>query len=225
VNPSDFQPHHEFAHVRTVVDAMQTGDLFQRNPLLPVTAYYPGLSLVTNALVRLSGLPAVIALLLGVALIATLAGVPRLPPALENATPEWWPGAVVIVLALAVGWAGRRYAKPVALLAILGVGVLALLQVALVRPIYGAYDMRPMGLAIRAAQDAGRPVIHFGLHYHNQFQFAGRLQKPLLLRPDEMSFKALRAEPPCKPANRRGNFISSSRRTRTISLMALPRSS
>ncbi len=51
-SPLDFTFADEFAHWRTVNDILQSGHLFQKNPLLPVAHLYPGLANVTDALVR-----------------------------------------------------------------------------------------------------------------------------------------------------------------------------
>ncbi|MGO7668596.1 hypothetical protein ACC817_01020 [Rhizobium ruizarguesonis] len=54
--PVAFIDHDEFLHWATVNDILETGRLFLPNPLLPVSPLYPGLELITSALVNLSGL-------------------------------------------------------------------------------------------------------------------------------------------------------------------------
>ncbi|WSH69420.1 hypothetical protein U8Q05_38245 (plasmid) [Rhizobium ruizarguesonis] len=54
--PVAFVDHDEFLHWATVNDILETGRLFLPNPLLPVSPLYPGLELITSALVNLSGL-------------------------------------------------------------------------------------------------------------------------------------------------------------------------
>ncbi|MGR9350772.1 hypothetical protein [Rhizobium leguminosarum] len=54
--PVAFIDHDEFLHWATVNDILEAGRLFLPNPLLPVSPLYPGLELVTSALVKLSGL-------------------------------------------------------------------------------------------------------------------------------------------------------------------------
>ncbi|UIJ87630.1 hypothetical protein LZK77_06795 [Rhizobium leguminosarum] len=54
--PVAFIDHDEFLHWATVNDILEAGRLFLPNPLLPVSPLYPGLELVTSALVNLSGL-------------------------------------------------------------------------------------------------------------------------------------------------------------------------
>ncbi|MEY9376799.1 hypothetical protein [Rhizobium leguminosarum] len=54
--PVAFIDHDEFLHWATVNDILEAGRLFLPNPILPVSPLYPGLELVTSALVKLSGL-------------------------------------------------------------------------------------------------------------------------------------------------------------------------
>lgn len=54
--PVAFVDHDEFLHWATVNDILEAGRLFLPNPLLPVSPLYPGLEVVTAALVSLSGL-------------------------------------------------------------------------------------------------------------------------------------------------------------------------
>lgn len=55
-SPLAFTFSDEFTHWRTTNDILRSGHLFQKNPILPVSALFPGLEVVTSALVRLSGL-------------------------------------------------------------------------------------------------------------------------------------------------------------------------
>lgn len=54
--PVAFAYHDEFLHWRTANDILQTGHLFGDNPLLPVSALFPGLEIVTSALAQFTGL-------------------------------------------------------------------------------------------------------------------------------------------------------------------------
>jgi hypothetical protein len=58
LNPTSFVFHDELIHAETLRQIDQTGRLFSFNPLLPVSAYYPGLEVVTDAVQRLTGLSA-----------------------------------------------------------------------------------------------------------------------------------------------------------------------
>jgi hypothetical protein len=55
-SPVHFIYYDEFLHWRTADDILATHHLFQNNLLLPVSPYYPGLEIVTNALSSVSGL-------------------------------------------------------------------------------------------------------------------------------------------------------------------------
>ncbi|GAC1467346.1 MAG: hypothetical protein PVS3B1_17430 [Ktedonobacteraceae bacterium] len=55
-SPLYFSLFDEFLHMRTANDIALSGHLYSANSMLPVSAYYPGLEIVTNALSTLSGL-------------------------------------------------------------------------------------------------------------------------------------------------------------------------
>jgi len=55
-SPLHFSSFNEFLHWRTADDIARSGHLFTENSMLPVSPYYPGLEVVTNALSMLSGL-------------------------------------------------------------------------------------------------------------------------------------------------------------------------
>ena len=55
--PAAFVDHDEFLHWRTAIDILEQGRLFTPNALLPVSALYPGLEIVTTALSLITGLP------------------------------------------------------------------------------------------------------------------------------------------------------------------------
>jgi len=55
-SPTAFSFGDEFAHWRTADDIIQLRHLFIRNPLLPVSAFYPGLEIVTALISNVSGL-------------------------------------------------------------------------------------------------------------------------------------------------------------------------
>ncbi len=54
-SPLYFSFYDEFLHWRTADDIAKSGHLFSENALLPVSSYYPGLEIVTNAVSTLSG--------------------------------------------------------------------------------------------------------------------------------------------------------------------------
>jgi len=55
-SPVYFSMYDEFLHWRTVQDIVRTGHLFTPNSLLPVSTYYSGIEIVTDAFSTLSGL-------------------------------------------------------------------------------------------------------------------------------------------------------------------------
>jgi hypothetical protein len=55
-SPTAFTFHDELAHLRSAQEIQRSHHLFHENPLLPITAHYPGLEIVTNAVSMLTGL-------------------------------------------------------------------------------------------------------------------------------------------------------------------------
>jgi len=55
-SPLYFTFHDEFAHWQTADTIVSTGRLFEENTLIPVSTFYPGLEIVTAAVVSVSGL-------------------------------------------------------------------------------------------------------------------------------------------------------------------------
>lgn len=75
-SPQGFTFHDELLHVRTLNDILASGRLFQENPVLPVSPLFPGLEVVTAAIVQTTGLSVYVAgvLVIGMArIIAVLA--------------------------------------------------------------------------------------------------------------------------------------------------------
>lgn len=54
-NPTGFTYYDELSHARTAIDVFQSGQLLHQNPLLPISPYFPGMELVTDAISRLTG--------------------------------------------------------------------------------------------------------------------------------------------------------------------------
>ena len=80
-------------------------------------------------------------------------------------------------------------------MAIFGVMVSAFVQLTFLRPMYPAYDVRPMAQAISKLQSSGHVVANYG-EYHNQYHFAGRLSQPLPVQDNVDELKAwLNAHP------------------------------
>ena len=147
-------------------------------PLFPAFALLTARVLAERADARV-GLPALLAVVLGgVMILAATGQIPALRSQVV-ALPPAWPGAVLIALAGAVWMAGRRGVAPVPNLALLGAAFMALVQVDAMHSIEPKYDVKPMALAIKQVQDEGRPVANIAT-YHAQYQFLGRLERPLV---------------------------------------------
>ena len=145
-------------------------------PLFPAFALFAGQLLGRG---RAGGvwLPALLsALVAGVMIYFALAGLPG-SLSIWGELP-WWPGLMLLVLALAAMRLGKSEGLRLPALAILGAGLFALVQIYISPGAAPSYDVRPMGHAIKRLQDRGVPVANLA-RYHAQFQFAGRLTQPL----------------------------------------------
>lgn len=73
-SPQYFDGFDEFLHWRTVESMLRNGRVFNANPALPVSPLYPGLEIVTDAIVKLTGLSVLVAgrLVVGVARLITI---------------------------------------------------------------------------------------------------------------------------------------------------------
>jgi len=151
-------------------------------PLLPAFALY-----TAHALAPLAGpeerlARAPIALLVGGLAVAWIVA-PRLLAAPSSA---WWlerlnPGWGIAIGALALAWwllARQATNRLVPWLAGLSVALALLVNGGLVRIAAPAYDPRQIATRIARLQASGAPIANVG-KYHDQFQFYGRLTRPL----------------------------------------------
>lgn len=147
-------------------------------PLIPAFALLAARVVADRAGTRV-GLPALLAAVLGAALI--LAGLGRIGAVHEAAPvlPAVWPGVGLALLAFAAWVAGRRGFPPVVNLALLGVATMALVQLAAMRSFDPLYDIKPLARSIKQLQTQGLPVAN-AARYHAQYQFLGRLEAPLV---------------------------------------------
>ena len=147
-------------------------------PLFPAFALLASRVLADRSSSRV-GLPALLAMALGVALVLAASG--KIAAVYEQVAvlPPIWPGVALVLLALAAWLAGRRDFPPVLNLALLGAATLALVQLAATRSIDPLYNIKPMAQAIRQVQEQGLPVAN-AARYHAQYQFLGRLEAPLV---------------------------------------------
>ncbi len=70
--PTGYALFDEFQHWRSLQDILASGHLFSQNPILPVSPAFPGLELVTDSLIKLSGLPPFVASMCVIALAKQL---------------------------------------------------------------------------------------------------------------------------------------------------------
>ncbi len=146
-------------------------------PVFPAFALLAGRAIVERDRHRGLWLPALISFLIGGTLLAFAQGWVPFPVKGAVGLPASWPGILLAAVSVMAWIAGKRVAPPVAL-AMLGVALSALFQIAVLRPLYPGYDVRPIAVAISEVQQAGHPVAHLGT-YHAQYHFAGRLRAPL----------------------------------------------
>jgi 4-amino-4-deoxy-L-arabinose transferase-like glycosyltransferase len=141
-----------------------------------------------------TGLPALLAVLAGAALLVIALGGYRLPHDEFPALPDRWPAMLLIAAGIASGWAGRRTVDGVVNLTLLGAVLAAAVQLSLVRSLYDSYDVRPLASAIHRVQQSGHAVAHIG-KYHAQYQFLGRLTQPLIVLDGAAAHAWLTAHP------------------------------
>lgn len=152
-------------------------------PLFPAFALFVARALENGSEggVRPGGLwlPAILVATSGVILLMLSQGRVALPHDEFPQLPPFWPGMFMLAMGIAAVVFGRRFARPMILVGLMGAVFSAFMQLAIARPLYASYDVRPMAHAIRQAQDGGHIVAHIG-KYHDQYQFFGRLKQPLV---------------------------------------------
>ena len=164
-------------------------------PIFPAFALLASRAMADDRRVRGLWLPGLTVLASGGGLFALAMGWVKFPYAGLSDPPAIWPGALLMLLAMVAYLMGRRLDKPVAFMAIFGVMVSAFVQLTFLRPMYPAYDVRPMAQAISKLQSSGHVVANYG-EYHNQYHFAGRLSQPLPVQDNVDELKAwLNAHP------------------------------
>lgn len=162
-------------------------------PLFPAFSLLTARVLTERPSMRV-GLPALLAAALGIALVLVASGQVHVLHDEVAALPPVWPGAALVMLAVAVWWAGRRGAPAAWTLAALGAVTMVLVQVAAMHALHSLYDIKPMARAIRAVQDEGHAVANLAT-YHAQYQFLGRLERPLVELRDADATPWLAAHP------------------------------
>lgn len=146
-------------------------------PLFPAFALFSGRLLSAKSMRGGILLPAMLTGLLAMAMIYfAIQGLP-------SKHTHWgslpvWPGALLLGVSLVLGWMGRGEHWRLPALACLGAAFMALLQIYISGDVGPSYDVHPVAREIRKLQDRDVPVANEG-RYHAQYQFAGRLEKPL----------------------------------------------
>ena len=152
----------------------------------------PGFALIAGQALRTARphgllLPALLAGGVGLGMVyAGLVGLPD-KPGMWQGFP-WWPGALLLFAALLAAWTGRQDSRRMPGLALLGAALYASALLTLSDNLWRRYDVRPMAEELRKLQDHSIPLANNGF-YHAQFQFAGRLKKPIdeLLNPTDIA--------------------------------------
>ena len=107
----------------------------------------------------------------------------RLPPMADAVAAAWILAAAGVAVAAAVLPAMALEKRLVVLMGLAAVLVLAVHLAA--RPyLAGAFDLGPLAGRLAAWQAEGRPLAHYG-KYHGQFQFLGRLTRPMAITGDK----------------------------------------
>lgn len=154
-------------------------------PLFPAFALFAG-RLLNRAEAGGIGLPALLAGVVGAALVYyALEGIPGKLEMWE-ALP-WWPGAALILAAASAVWWGRKPARRLAALALLGASLYVAALLFVSGNLWQRYDVHALAGEIRKLQERGIAVANNGF-YHAQFNFIGRLKQPVneLLEPSEI---------------------------------------
>jgi len=167
-------------------------------PLVPASALLAArlLDEVVPAPHRLWWLPSLLPAAGGLAVLLA----PRIPaavlrtPWLGDLSP--WPGLTLLALAAVLPFALRHASTRRSALVLAAVPALVLVVLELgVMPLAApAYDMAPVGVALRTLERDGFEIAHAG-RYAGQYQFAGRLEHPLVVLDDDSVSAWLAAAP------------------------------
>ena len=99
-------------------------------------------------------------------------------PAWFDRIDTFW-GFLLILTGAALWILGRKPAQTAASALAVAMSILVLvIHLSAKDPLSFAYDLRPIAMSLKKYEDAGRPLANFG-YYHGQYQFLGRLQKPM----------------------------------------------
>lgn len=125
-------------------------------------------------------LPALIVVLAGVTLIV----LPELNliwlPDLSEFTLVGWGVAIIVFAGLLVLRNWQKATDAVIPLALVSGGLTVMLMAAVLPVADSVQNVTPTAMQLANWQEQGKPIAHLG-KYHGQFQFAGRLKKPLVI--------------------------------------------
>jgi 4-amino-4-deoxy-L-arabinose transferase-like glycosyltransferase len=125
-------------------------------------------------------LPALLMLVMGIALLVLpYLHTKHLPDWAQTISPFWGSGMLLIAVALLLrSW--QRASQAVIPMAVLGTGIAILLMGGLFIASRPVFDIEPAAKYIAKLQQQGHTVANVKT-YHDQFQFLGRLKKPLVV--------------------------------------------
>jgi 4-amino-4-deoxy-L-arabinose transferase-like glycosyltransferase len=124
-------------------------------------------------------LPSLGLIVLGAALLGAHAYARNRPlPAWAEELSETMGIGLLVAAALLLALPRRRLGRQVAALNLFTLTIFATVHLALAAGGARPYDLRPLALRLQELERRGVPVAHSGA-YHGQFQFLGRLRRPL----------------------------------------------
>ncbi|MCC6879283.1 MAG: glycosyltransferase family 39 protein [Rhodocyclaceae bacterium] len=145
-------------------------------PLFPAFALFAG-HLMARSKDGATWLPALLAGAVAAAMLYfCLAAKPKDLATWQNFPA--WPGLALALAAVLSGWIGRRPGRRLHALALLSATAIAMVQFYVAGNAWLRYDVGPIAGEIRKLQDRGVAVANHG-DYHAQYQFPGRLARPL----------------------------------------------
>ena len=121
--------------------------------------------------------PGLILVVIGVAAISVEQSAPEPIPGVEVLQLAWMGLVAVVAIAIALIPTGAAVAR-IAGLVVLSTSVVVAAHLAARPLLTQAFDLRPVARSIQGWQAKGQAIAHFGT-YHGQFQFLGRLTKPI----------------------------------------------
>lgn len=135
-------------------------------------------------------------------LLVALLGLDQIQPLLNEPLPTWAHAAnglwLIPAVILTGGAAFMRTQSPkgeVRLIAVTVASLMVFVHLAAAPAFTLAYDLEPSAKAVKAFQDAERPVAYVG-KYHGEFHFLGRLERPITVLPNMVEGKTWAAANP-----------------------------